>query len=482
MKRNSANRIVVILPRGETLRNFVYSGTLDQVAEHADLTLLSVIPNEELHQQLAARYGDVRPLLPIAEHRVVKHLRELLEVAHGRWLWSVAAQSRWRIRDTEATTPALRVKRLAKKAGCYPFANRAGLRVLSAAERLSSRALKTNQALLALFSQLRPSLVFNASHVHSEIAVQAVQAAQWLKIPTSTFIFSWDNLTSQGRIVPPYDQYVVWNTGLRDQLLNIYRFIKPEQVVVTGTPQFDYHFRPEFFWSREQFCDYVGADPARPIVLYTTGMANPMFGEPRIVEGIADVIRDMDGPVRPQLLVRVYPKDQTGRFEELKRRRPDVLFPPVPWEPSWLTPKYEDLFVLTNTLRHAAVGINAASTVSLELCMLGKPVINIGYNPPGMNIWPWDYGRFYTFEHYRPVAQSGAVAIAWSEAEVGGLLREALAEPDKRRLQQQRLIATMFGDTLDGRSAFRVADALIEWARRAAPSTRRQPALMEAAG
>jgi hypothetical protein len=456
--------VLAILPRGETMRNFVYSGTLDRVSELARLTLLSVIPNEELREDLESHYGPVHPLEPIPERRIVTHLRELLEVAHARWLWSEAAQSRWRIRDVEATTWRKRAKRVGKKLAAIPLANRPGLRVLSAVERSASRLLRTNQRLTALLAKARPSLVFNASHVHSDIALQAVQAAQWLGIPTATFIFSWDNLTSQGRVIPRYDYYIVWNDSLRRQLLEMYDYITPSQVVVTGTPQFDYHFRPEFHWSREQFCRWAGADPARPIVLYSTGMANPMFGEPRIVEGIADIVARVGGEHPPQLLVRLYPKDQTGRFDDLKRRRPDILFPAVPWEQSWLTPKYEDLFVLTNTLRHAAVGINAASTISLELCMLGKPVINVGYNPPGMNIWPWDYGRFYRFEHYRPVAESGAVAIAWDEAEVAALLREALADPTKRQAEQRALIGRMFGDTLDGRSAYRVADCLVRWA------------------
>lgn len=474
-------RIVAILPRGETLRNFVYSGTLDRVAAESDLTVLSVIPNPEFQQLLVSRYRDVRPLEQVDERRSVKHLRDLLEVAHGRWLWSQAAQSRWRIRDHEAATTPQRLKRVAKKMGCYPFANRAGLKVLSTVERAASRLLRTNGELTRLYKTLSPSLVFNASHVHSEIAVQAVQAAQWLGIPTATFIFSWDNLTSQGRIITPYDFYIVWSEPLRDQLLQMYRFIRPEQVVVTGTPQFDYHFRPEFYWTREEFCRTVGADPARTIVLYSTGMANPMFGEPRIVEGIADIVGGMTDHGSPQLLVRVYPKDQTGRFNDLRARRPDILFQDVPWEPAWLTPKYEDLALLTNTLRHVDVGINAASTVSLELCMFGKPVINVGYNPPGMDIWPWDYAQFYRFEHYRPVAESGAVAVAYAESDIAPMLREALEMPSKRLPQQRALIARMFGETLDGRAAERVADALVAWARRQ-EAPWRIPAAMEAAG
>src|SRR5262249_41794127 len=155
---------------------------------------------------------------------------------------------------------------------------------------------------LHLFQELKPALVFNGSHVHSRVATQVVHAARRVGIPTATFIFSWDNLTSQGRIVPPYDHYLVWNNEIREQLLQIYRAVRPEQISVTGTPQFDFHFRPQFHWSREEFCTRVGADPARPIVLYSTGMANHMPGEPRIVEGIADMLAEMADLGRPQLL------------------------------------------------------------------------------------------------------------------------------------------------------------------------------------
>ena len=185
-----------------------------------------------------------------------------------------------------------------------------------------------------------------------------------------------------------------------------------------------------------------------------------MPGEPRIVQGIADMLRSMNDFGPPQLLVRVYAKDRTGRFEDLKRARPDIIFPEVPWEPTWLTPKIEDTALLTNTLRHAALGINVASTISLELCMFDKPVINVAYNPPGVNVAPLDYQEPYNFDHYRPVVASGAVTLARNETEMAALLRRALLRPDEHSANRQRLLHAMFDGTLDGRCANRVADAL----------------------
>ncbi len=464
-KRNGrGSHIVTILPRGEAIRNFLYTGVLDEIRREAKVTLLSVVPNSDLESQMREHCHEFIGLRETPEHSVVENIREVLDMAHGRWLWSKAAQYRWDVHDIEANDDGRYWKRAVKKAMCRPFVSRSGLGLLSKLERASSKALRTTDEYVRLFQKIKPSLVFNGSHVHANVAIQAVQAAQWLGIPTVAFIFSWDNLTSQGRIIPDYDYYLVWNEGLQNQLLQIYDFVKPEQVIVTGTPQFDFHFRPEFRWSRREFCTKVGADPKRPIVLYSTGMANHMPGEDLVVESLAKMLRQMKDVGSPQLLVRVYPKDHTKRFDEVKRRNPDVLFPEIPWERAWLTPHMEDTYLLTNTLRHVAVGINVASTVSLELCMFDKPVINVGYNPPGVNISPLDYARYYDFDHYRPVVQSGAVTVAWTEDEMRQLLRKALTQPQADRAKRQMLIESMFGHRLDGYSGTRVAHCLVKLA------------------
>ena len=458
--------IVAVLPRGEAIRNFVQTGALDVIASRSRLTVFSVVPDRTSLEDLSERYERVIALEEQPERYPVRILRELLDMAHGRQLWSAAARERWGLRDAEAADPIARFKRAAKKMAVLPFANSLGVHLLEKWERTASRALRTTDKYQRLYEKLRPTLVFNGSHVHSQIATQAIEAAHWSSIPTAAFIFSWDNLTSQGRILPGYDYYLVWNDDLKAQLLEIYPTIRAENVFVTGTPQFDFHFRPESYWSREEFCRRVKADPARPIVLYSTGMAEHMPGEPRIVEQIADLLGKMTEVGPPQLLVRIYPKDITGRFEQLKATRSDILFPEARWIETWLMPTEGDNQVLTNTLRHVDVGINVASTISLELCMFDKPVINVAYNPLGLDTVRVPYARYYQYDHYRPVVASGAVQLAHSPAEMERLLREALKDPSTHSNERQALIARMFGGTLDGRSSERVAGVLLELASR----------------
>lgn len=462
--------IVAILPRGEAIRNFVHTGALDYLQETSDLTVLSVIPDSGTYKTLESRFSRVVPLLPTPDKYAVGLVRELLDMAHGRHLWSMAARERWRLRDTEANTPWRRVKRQAKKLASYPWANEYGIRLLEKTERFVSRCLEPTDAYERLYKNLKPSLVFNGSHIHSAVAIHAVQAAQWLGIPTATFVFSWDNLTSQGRFIPTYDYYFVWNNAIREQLLKIYPTVRPDQVVVTGTPQFDFHFSQESPWTREEYCQRIGVDPGRKLVLYSTGMAEAYTAEPVIVEQIADLLPGMEELQRPQLVVRVYPKDLTGRFEDLRRRRPDIVFPPAKWVDAWLTPTQEDTQLFTNTLRHVDVGINVASTVSLELCMFDKPVLNVGYDPPGVNSVRVPYARYYEYDHYRPLVESGAVQLIREPSEMRAQLRKALANPRAHSHQRRAFIERMFGNTLDGRSHERVASALMKIAHRGGES------------
>lgn len=452
--------VVAILPRGEAIRNFVQSGTLECVEESAELTVISVAPDAETFSDLEKRYKRVLQLHQVPEQYPVRLLRELLDLAHGRNIWSAAAQERWRLRDSEATTAIKRARRIAKKALASPLASNRGVELLERSERMVSRALCPSDHYTKLYRKLRPSLVFNGSHVHSVVAIQAIQAAQWLGISTATFIFSWDNLTSQGRILPAYDYYLVWNEDLKRQLLRIYPAIRSERVFVTGTPQFDFHFRSESYWSREDFCKRINADPKRPIVMYSTGMAEHMQGEPVIVEQIADMLGDMRDQGSPQLLVRVYPKDHTGRFEELKQRRKDILFPEARWVAGWLTPTQDDNRMLTNTLRHVQAGINVASTISLELCMFDKPALNVAYDPPGVPVRV-PYARYYSYDHYKPLVASGAVQVAHTPDEMRAAISVALRNPGLRSAERQALMKSMFGGTLDGRSHERVAKVLV---------------------
>ncbi len=469
--------VVVVVPRGEAVRNFLYSDTLPELAKAARVTVLSVVQDDAI---LAGTrpYAEILPLPEFPPPRPAAYLRTLIENAHDRWLWSAVAQNHWQLRDLRASERgwSARARRQLVKLSARLLAHEPVLAALTRWEQALHHRLRPTREFDALFAQLEPDLVFNGSHIHGLAGELPLRVAARLGIPTAGFIFSWDNLTSRSRIFVPYDHYLVWHENMKAQLLRIYPRLKPAQVAVTGTPQFDFHCDPRFAWSRAELCAAVGLDPARPYVLYTTGIANHFFAEHLHVAAVIQYLSELGLEPKPQLVVRTYVKGTSPEMLALAARAagPDVIFPPVRWESRWQTPLPEDLRLYTNLLRHAALGINAASTVSLELLLFDHPVINLDFDPPEANLPAClGYRRHIRFDHYWPIAQSGAVMVARSSADLRSMLKRGLTDPAADRDQRRALLTQTFGAALDGHAGRRVATTLLTLAH--AAKAPRQP-------
>ena len=464
MKRDQ--HIVLVVARGEAVRNFMYSGTLQTLHKHARVTVLSVLHDERFRARFESCCDQIIPLQTYEEHRLVSAFRELLHNAHFRWVWSEAVKYYWGLHDARAKTPSQKGKRWLKKAGARVLAFRPILEQLTKVDEYLSWTLRPTRDFDTLFAELQPDLVFNCSHIHGPAADLPTRVAHRLGIPTAGFVFSWDNLTSRSRLFVPYDYFIMWNEQMRQQLLEQYPFLHSQQAIATGTPQFDSHFKPEFKLSRSELCQRIGIDPERPFVLYTTGLDSDFLEEHRIVEAVINYLQRIDLPQKPQLVVRTYIKGTSPEMLALaKRNDPDVVFPPMLWDKEWITPQYEDLYVYNGLLRHCALGINAASTVSLELMMYDKPVINLGMEPPGSSL-PY-YARFTRhvgYEHYVPVAASGGVMVAESVTDLENKIYRGLTNPAADKPNRKAFLNEMFDDTLDGRSGERVAEALLKLA------------------
>src|SRR5439155_27127388 len=121
-----------------------------------------------------------------------------------------------------------------------------------------------------LLRELNPDLLFT-THQRPPQVSPLVVAAKSLGIPTATFIFSWDNLTSKGRIPIAYDHYLVWSEHMRSELLRFYPGAHPDNVHVVGTPQFEPYAYSEFGWSEERFARELNLKAGYRRICYTCG-------------------------------------------------------------------------------------------------------------------------------------------------------------------------------------------------------------------
>ncbi|MGH9942303.1 MAG: hypothetical protein ACRD9R_08095 [Pyrinomonadaceae bacterium] len=464
---------VLLIPDGVGVRNFLLGPLVKKLSEGGQACLLHVVPDEHIPAYSAGfgGGGDVRwdRLVPYRESFASFTLRYCLFYAQMYWGDSRAMRyvrnsplrGGWRTRSVR------RAARLVGRASASPR----GIRALERWHCAAVERLPEVAHYLRLFREIKPSVLF-CSHQRPPLILPATLAAKSLGIPTATFIFSWDNLTSKGRIAAPFDHYLVWSEHMKGELLRYYPDVTPERVHVVGTPQFDQYADESQLWPREEFFRRVGADPSRPLICYTggdTGISPEDQGRVRI---LMELLRGGHLRGNPQVLLRPAPVDEGSRYDELRRDFPELLYA----QPQWLhaqagkwrqvMPSAEDVQFLTNLTYHADLNVNQASTITLDFAIRDKPVVNIAFDiadPPHFGTPLWDF--FYCWEHYRPVVDLKAARFARSPAELAEHINAYLENPALEREGRRQLVQLEIGRAI-GQSSQCILETLQQIALR----------------
>ena len=102
----------------------------------------------------------------------------------------------------------------------------------------------------AQLEEYQPDLVFCTTQ-RSTQAIAPMLAAQDLDIPTVCWVYSWDNVP-KGMSTIGADYYIVWSQLMKDELLKYYPKTNPNQITITGTPQFEPHYDTKLLQTRDQ--------------------------------------------------------------------------------------------------------------------------------------------------------------------------------------------------------------------------------------
>ncbi len=441
-------KLIIILPRGESIKNFVYSGITDALRNQYKVVFFSVVPNVEIKEYLITKCDEFYELNEsYYQNTYANEVKQILQIAHVKKLNSVTGNLKI-VKDDLLSKKSFKSNLFRKlRKGFASFYTSQNSLI-----KLTNRFIKANfknpkvQELENLLIKISPDLVFNTSHIHNTISLDLMYAVKKRKIKSATFLFSWDNLTSQGRILPDYDIYFTWNRKIKDDLLKFYPGIYEKHIFITGTPQFDFHFDENFIDSKEELYEFLGISSEKKIILYSTGMAYYTPKEHVIVKEIEKVLRRIDKNL--QLLVRIYAKDNNAEYYKLREENKNICIPDHYWELNHLTPTLKDITLFNSLINHCSIGINVASTVSLDLAILDKPVINIAFNPPNEDIYPNDYEKIYDFDHYKPIVESGAVSLAKNINELEKQIRMYITIPQTHKLQRAKLVDKFFGKEL----------------------------------
>lgn len=463
-------RTVALVPDGVGVRNLVLGPFLDLATEAGECLVLHAVPASYVDEYRAGGSAIWSPLEPDPESLLRRLLRNTLLVGQMRWADTVSMRlklqrrptGRWRHRLLEHTS------RLLSRGFAHPER-------LQWLDRRHCNRVAASGAVdhyRKLFREWQPDVIVCSHHRPTNV-IAPVLAAHELGVPTATLIFSWDNLTSKGRIVAPFDHYLVWSQRMRDELLRFYPEIDGAQVHVVGTPQFDPYARATE--TREAFFQRFGGDPARPLLCYSGGDVGTCPEDAEHARIVLEIVSSgkLDGPRgRPQVLVRPAPVDTSGRYLSLQDDFPDVFLCQPEWADAgadWSVklPTAADIDFLRHLVVHTDVGINLASTMTLDFALHDTPVVNVAFDvadPPPFGRPLWEH--YYRYDHYRPVVEIGAARFARSRAALETELRRYLDDPSLDAERRRQLVDLQVG-IAPGQCSPRLVSKLSDIASRA---------------
>jgi len=282
-------------------------------------------------------------------------------------------------------------------------------------------------------------------------------AAKDLGIPTIGCIQSFDNLTTRSSI-PFCDNYAVWNQRMRDQLLRFYPDRNPSRVYITGTPQFDFHVRHEYRWSRDITLERLGLHNTDRYILYAANLHYLNPTEPELVEELAHRCAQTPELRTHRIVIRLHPQDNYSRWDRLVGRDPRIVIS-RPSKRSFNFPSPESQKLLISTLLHADVCANWWSTISLDAATVDTPVVCVAFGGSQDRLTTRFCAEVYDTEFYRPVIESGGVRLAVNMDQLVAELVTYLRDRSRDRAERRRLVAEECGQ-VDGRAAERIANLI----------------------
>lgn len=325
--------------------------------------------------------------------------------------------------------------------------------------------IPTPPELVRVFTAWDPDIVFAPTMIpRDEIVLMRLARRSGKK--TIGMVKSWDNLTSKAflRFFP--DRIIAHTDIVKQEAVSLYGYTK-ENIIVTGVPQYDIYADRSILLSREAFCSSMGIDPSSKIILYAPAGDWMNKYDKDIVEKLLDAIERGELGAATVLL-RLHPA-YTSRAETLAGRkhlvveRPGKHFSDIKKDSALKQFEFdeEEMKHLANSMYHASVLVNTASTLTIEAAVYDRPIISLAFDGDAKLPYWKSVARYYDREHMRQIVQSGGAPLVRSGDAFIALLKEYLADPTLHAEGRARIVEAQC-TTLDGRAGERVARAILE--------------------
>ncbi|NGY37459.1 UDP-glycosyltransferase [Flavobacterium sp. XN-5] len=277
----------------------------------------------------------------------------------------------------------------------------------------------------------QPDIVF-CTNPRPTQAIAPLLAAQDLGIPTATFIFSWDNLPKATTLIEP-NYYFVWSDYMKMELLQYCTYVGPEQIMVTGTPQFESHFDSSLLQSKSDFYKRHNLDAGKRYICFSGDdiVTSPL--DQYYLEDLALSVRELNQQgYELGVIYRKCPVDFTTRYNSVLTKYRDVIVSIDPlWRPigtSWneIMPTKEDFALQANICHHTEFVGNIASSMVFDFVAHNKSCLFFNYEQPQLKNGIRDIGQNYQYIHFRSMPSKEAALFVYDKKELTPIVKSIL--------------------------------------------------------
>jgi len=258
-------KLGIVITDGVGYRNFILSDFISEAQKNFDeVVILSCLP-KSVFNSVTCKVIE----LSVSEEKFINWFcRKAKELAHLHLhkKGNFGIQDSLRINNSRAKTTRGFTTRLINKWTSYFFSEK-WIQFYTKLQQRSFRNNLISKEYGVLLKEEKFDLLFFTHQRPSFIAPLVYQAEQ-NKIKTVSFIFSWDNLASKGRMAANFNYYLVWSDLMKKELLQFYTNVKSESVEVVGTPQFEPYVLERYKTTKEEFQQKFGLDSSKKTICF----------------------------------------------------------------------------------------------------------------------------------------------------------------------------------------------------------------------
>ncbi|RRO22860.1 UDP-glycosyltransferase [Flavobacteriaceae bacterium 14752] len=425
--------ILILLPDGVGLKNFVYSSfpkqnTRDNIEySYWNSTPLNLTELGYMEEKLVGRHT--------SNSDIYKRARKIIEIDSFIKKTGNNIYSNYLFKSNSSNVKS-KLKNLYESLIVFYYKNN----LIKLREKIVSLESESSYY-YKCFNYLKKNNISILLNTNQRIlnAVAPVQAAKKLGIPTVNFIFSWDNLPKATMVVET-DHYFVWSEYMKNELLYYYPYVEKDKIHIVGTPQFEIHYDKSYLISKENFFNKYNLDLEKDYICFSGDDITTSPHDPEYLRDIAMSIRDLNKSnrlkKRIEIIFRPCPVDYSNRFHDVLNEFIDEIHLIRPeWKSyggSWnkVMPSQEDQILLANTVKHTKMVINVGSSMVFDYAAQNKPCAYINYNPNTKNIKK-DIHKIYQYIHFESMPNKDAVIWLNSKEEIANKILEGLNHPEK---------------------------------------------------